>query len=431
MLARTSWNIVNLTPVQLNAYLDNCLSHGYNGIEMGMIWKEERGLSVPFANGGTLLPFGRRLDGSSWNGTFNGSAPDLTTPLAAYWQHVDLIFAQCEARGMLVFAFPAYVGFEGGVQGWMQQMVANGTSRMAGYGSFVGTRYAAQKNLVWMMGGDYGTPPNAFTAAEADVEAALFDALLATPGLASVQVTAEWDTESIASDQAQFDRYQTLGSVYTHGGNTATQTRRAYAANPARPAFLVESAYDEEGPPSGAQWSPGNYYNGAATPPERRFIWRGLLNGIAGYIQGNGYTWPFNNGVWEAHLDSVGQRDLGRLNAFWKSIEWWRLVPHGLGGIGTLVTAGAGAIDSDNYVAAAATPLGDLLVAYIGPGHTGSVTIDMTKLRGSASARWFDPTSGTYTAVSGSPFANAGTRAFTPPGNNSAGAGDWVLQFDA
>jgi len=38
-------------------------------------------------------------------------------------------------------------------------------------------------------------------------------------------------------------------------------------------------------------------------------------------------------------------------------------------------------------------------------------------------ARWFDPTSGTFTAISGSPFANTGSHNFTTPGNNSNGDG--------
>ncbi|MBL8199385.1 MAG: hypothetical protein JNK40_00300, partial [Chromatiales bacterium] len=46
-------------------------------------------------------------------------------------------------------------------------------------------------------------------------------------------------------------------------------------------------------------------------------------------------------------------------------------------------------------------------------------------------ARWFDPLSATYSTVAGSPFAATGSRAFLPPGNNSAGAGDWVLVLEA
>jgi Putative collagen-binding domain of a collagenase len=48
-------------------------------------------------------------------------------------------------------------------------------------------------------------------------------------------------------------------------------------------------------------------------------------------------------------------------------------------------------------------------------------------MAGSTTARWFDPTNGTFTSISGSPFANTGSHSFTPPGNNSAGDADWVL----
>ena len=58
---------------------------------------------------------------------------------------------------MLVFMFPAYVGYAGGDQGWMQELVANGPAgcRPTARGSPPATRTAA--NIVWMMGGDMGT----------------------------------------------------------------------------------------------------------------------------------------------------------------------------------------------------------------------------------------------------------------------------------
>jgi hypothetical protein len=43
---------------------------------------------------------------------------------------------------------------------------------------------------------------------------------------------------------------------------------------------------------------------------------------------------------------------------------------------------------------------------------------------------WYDPASGTYLPIAGSPFANSGTRTFTPSGNNSDGGGDWVLVLE-
>jgi hypothetical protein len=60
-----------------------------------------------------------------------------------------------------------------------------------------------------------------------------------------------------------------------------------------------------------------------------------------------------------------------------------------------------------------------------------TITIDMSKLSGLATARWYDPASGQYDDVKGSPFANAGARQFTPPGTNKSGDGDWALVLEA
>ncbi len=60
-----------------------------------------------------------------------------------------------------------------------------------------------------------------------------------------------------------------------------------------------------------------------------------------------------------------------------------------------------------------------------------TITVDMTRLRGPVTARWYDPTNGTFSTISGSPFANSGTRNFAPPGKNSAGDGDWVLVLES
>jgi hypothetical protein len=60
-----------------------------------------------------------------------------------------------------------------------------------------------------------------------------------------------------------------------------------------------------------------------------------------------------------------------------------------------------------------------------------TITVDMSKLSGSTTARWYDPSAGTYSAISGSPFVNTGTQQFTPSGKNNDGDGDWVLVLEA
>lgn len=92
-----------------------------------------------------------------------------------------------------------------------------------------------------------------------------------------------------------------------------------------------------------------------------------------------------------------------------------------------LVTEGGGTFGQPDYVTAAATSDGKVLLAYIPPAkRSSSITVD-TALRDPTRAQWFDPTSGNYLEVQGNPIPNIGARSFKTPGKNSAGAGDWIL----
>ena len=294
IMGRAAWYVVSLPVGDYQAFIDDTAARGYNAIELKVITHNSSANNPPF-NGDGNAPFLKRLDGSDWDGVLSGSAPDFTTPNEAYWSFVDEFLAYCESKGIAVFLFPAYVGYQGGSQGWMQEMVANGTAKMQSYGAWIAARYKGQKNLAWMMGGDYGTPPNPFTTEETSVESALLTGLKSVAGQRSALFSAEWTSESIATDQTDFGAMMTLNGAYSYSGYTVYHGRRAYARNPVEPAFLLEEPYDEEGPD-------GTGGNPAATQPVRRFQWWGWLSTIAGYISGNGYVWPFNAPGFQAHV---------------------------------------------------------------------------------------------------------------------------------
>jgi hypothetical protein len=416
ILGRTAWFLTSLPAADAQTFIDDTAARGYTAIEFHVINHDPRGNHPPF-NGTGDAPFLNTLDGGAWDGSLaGGAAPDFTTPNPAYWSSVDALLAYAESKGLLVLMFPAYVGFDGGQQGWMGEMVANGPANMFTYGAWIADRYKRRANVVWMAGGDLGV----YTAERQDAEAALLDGMKSVLGQQSVQFSAEWDSGMIATDQESFGHLMTLNSVYSWSGQVTSLGRRAYAHAPTRPAFLLEEPYDEEGPD-------GNGYNPNATQPVRRFQWSGWLSTIGGYVSGNGYVWPFNPG-WESHLDTQGSQDMARLNDFIRSIAWSQLVPSGLGGMRTLITEGAGTEGGSDEVVAAASTNGKLLVAYVPPDHVGSITVDMGALHGASRARWFDPTSGTYVLAETSLLP--GPVVFAPPGPNSAGENDWVLVID-
>jgi hypothetical protein len=422
ILGRTAWFIISQPEKGYQQFIENTLAHGHNAIEFAVITHWPTGNHAPF-NGEGEFPFSKRLNGTDWDGklTYNSlsrEAPDLTTPNEAYWRFVDKFLAYCEKKGLLVFMFPAYVGYNGEEQGWMKELVTNGKEKSKVYGEWIANRYKERKNIVWMLLGDMGK----FNDEQKMAEQALIDGLKSVKEQQSVQYTAESHSGENAADNVQFGYEMTLNGVYTWDLKVPVPYlgRKGYAHEPPMPAFLLEEPYDEEGPD-------GNNYNPNATQPVRRFQWWGWLSTIGGYISGNGYVWPFIDPVWQQHLETQGAKDMIRLNQFIKSIEWWKLVPAGLNGMKNIIVDPVNKDTSASYVSAAASRDGSLLIAYIPPAHKGEVRVDLSVLSRQGFAYWFDPTVGQYIAVKSTPVTNKGIESFVVPGKNQAGENDWVL----
>jgi hypothetical protein len=124
---------------------------------------------------------------------------------------------------------------------------------------------------------------------------------------------------------------------------------------------------------------------------------------------------------------------LGIWAKFFSSLPWQDLVPDqdhevltaGYGTFGNVDTR----VSKSDYATSAKTADGSTVVVYVPTAR--AITVNMASLKGTAKARWFDPSNGEYQDVSGSPVANRGSHEFTPPGKNHAGDGDWVLLLQA
>ncbi|MEO8474202.1 MAG: DUF4038 domain-containing protein [Chryseolinea sp.] len=423
ILGRTAWFIISQSEEGYRKFLDNTLQHGYNSIELSVITHWPMGNHAPF-NAAGEVPFEKCLDGSLWKGnlvydSIGKQAPDLLTPNEKYWSFVDKFLTYCESKGVAVFMFPGYVGYNGEEQGWMKELVANG-SKTEAYGAWVANRYKNQKNIVWMLLGDMGK----FNEIQRSAEASLIKGLKSVTGQQSILYTAESYSGENAADNAQFGHEMTINGSYTWELKVPVPyiAQKAYAHDPVMPSFLLEEPYDEEGPD-------GNNYNPNAIQPVRRFQWWGWLSTTGGYIAGNAYIWQFVDPVWQQHLDTQGAWDMERLNRFVKTIHWWDLVPSGLNGMKNLVTNVSNIDTTASYVSASATKDGSLLVAYVPPAHSGTVNIDMSVLGKKVYAYWFDPTSAQYSTIKGSPFSNKGVKEFTILGKNNNGENDWVLML--
>ena len=148
-----------------------------------------------------------------------------------------------------------------------------------------------------------------------------------------------------------------------------------------------------------------------------------------------------DNGTWSANLNKdQGAPQMVYVKSLFEARKWWQLVPDEAhvvmtSGLGTCMASTATQGPSspnaqDNTCATAArTADGTLVIAYMPTAR--NITVDMSKLAASATARWYDPTTGAFTTIAGSPLANSGVRTFTPPANNHAdGYNDWVLVLE-
>ncbi len=355
---------------------------------------------------------GCRDDGT----TSDGIAPfttrgDLTTPNPAYFARADAILRLAAQAGMAVFLDPIETG------GWLDTLRANGVAKDRAFGSFLGRRYREFRNIVWSYGNDFQTWRDASDDAVV---------LAVARGIEAVDrahaSTIELDYPRSASlDDARWRPLTQLDSAYTHYP-TYAEVLAEYNRPDHLPVLLAEAGYEFE---QNGDWMA----KGTPSTLRRQEYWT-ALSGAAGQFYGNHYTWQFADG-WKQHLDTVGSAELGYLVDLLAPLPWYRLVPdqaHRLvtAGYGTYSTEGNAT--SSDYVTTAYTRDGTLAISYLPTG--GTLTIDTTRLRRAMLARWFDPTSGRFTAARQTLPHRPGVR-LTAPQRNAGGADDWVLVVTA
>ena len=359
---------------------------------------------------------GCRQDGETWDGIPPFTTPgDLSTPNEAYFSRVDRMVQLAAQYGFVVLLDPAETG------GWLDTLIANGVEKDRAYGQYLGRRYGGFSNIIWMSGNDYQTwgPDND------PYVMAVAQGIRDTDPSALQTVELNYLTSASLDDPAWAPLID-LNASYTYDP-TYVQLLNDYDRSNFLPTFFVEGSYEDEQNVSTVP---------AGTPQQlRRQEYWSLLSGATGQLFGNHYTWQFlcsqrdadGNciGGWKDRLASPGATQMANVVALLSSRPWYRLVPdqdH------TVVTSGYGSFGDDDYVTAARTPDGKLAIAYVPSART--ITVDLGTLSGPVTARWYDPTNGTFTATSGSPLANHGSVSLATPGANADGANDWVLVLE-
>ena len=406
--ADAPWSlIVDLSNADAEQYLEDRRQKGFNAVIVNLI---EHKFSTRAPN------------------NINGDAPfttvgDYSTPNPAYFAHADQVIQMAAAKGILVLLTPSWLGFNGGNEGWYQEMVANNTAdpnRLRNYGRYLGQRYNSFSNILWVNGGDFNPPDKTLTRAIA-LGIKEFD----THSLH----TAHCTTETSALGYWSGETWLQVNNIYTYV-DVSSKAQTEYSNT--MPFFLIESRYENENMPEGTEQH------------VRVQAYQALLLGAMGQAFGNNPIWHFNGpGIfptgtpttWQGWLNSPGANSMVNVRSLFAARTWWTLVPdfsH------TLLTNGyAGSGTPYDLAVAAKASDGSFALVYMPSART--VTVDLGQLAGlKVSARWYDPASGVFSAIpiAGSPFlTSSGSHALIPPaGNNASSSGsftDWVLVLES
>jgi hypothetical protein len=378
--------------------------------------------------------------------TFDGIVPflvpgDIATPNPAYLQRVDDMLRIAADHGMVVLLDPIET------ISWLDILRKNGKSKAFEYGQYLGNRYKDFPNIIWMHGNDFQSWRN---AADDDLVQAVARGIRSMDANHIHTVELNYVTSGSLEDKSWAPLIE-LNAAYTYFP-TYAQVLTEYNRQNFKPVFMVEANYEFE--------NVGPDTDGGSTQNLRRQEYWAMLSGAAGQLYGSAHSWKLQKG-WDANLDTSGVIQLSYVKNLFVSRKWYDLVPDQTH---TVVTAGydrfscivgnfmayigkdqdslilkafgviqkysgIGSITSNTCATAARTSDGSLVMVYM--PTIRAITVDMSKLTGMTTARWYDPTSGEYADVTGSPFANEGSRQFIPSGANKSGEGDWVLVLEA
>lgn len=410
--------IVQLTKEEAEEYLENRRQKGFNAILVNLGESDYPHAAAKNRYGDPMF----------------STPQDFSTPNENFFAHVDWVIQKAREKGILVVLNPCYTAGGGPGEGLAQAVRDNGPTKCRNYGRYIGNRYKHHANIIWQAVGDSTPPPG--SALEQNWLEILWGIKEFAP---SHHWTAHLFRFTTALDQAAFAPHMTMDNAY--GANrTYIQTLRAYNRPNPKPTFRHEAHYEGTGVP--------HYASAENESPQmmRAQAYWALLSGATGHFFGNHSIWSFGfpahvgryvppDNNWRAGMDRRGSREMVHVKALFQGRAWHNLVPdqdH------TVVTGGYGTFGVDDntaggdYVTAARTGDGSLVMAYMPSTGTESrtITVNMTSLSGAANARWYNPTSGKFSGIAGSPLANSGSREFTTPGDNGTGANDWVLVLE-
>jgi len=393
---------IKLAIPELNAYVADCQNKGFN-----LLW-----ICIDGQRGGSGTP-STPPPRDRANNLMMANGWDIGTLNDAYFVTIDAILSTAQQHGIYCMLTPL------SECQWTQKNInSNSAEKWRKYGLYLGNRYKNWANIIWQFGNDNFNEKAQHAIVEGIKEAG--DTHLMTvnwrPGyhrLGSSWVRKYEHGESWIDLDAWY-----LNGPISGGAAPCYWQKMEYERPHPMPSFQTEAAYQQpDGPAARA--------NASDLACRMQNYYVALGGGCGGHVYGAGWladAWDYNT-----YKNNGGRVQTIHFRKLFGSREWWTLVPdYGH----TFITAGYGTLSTNtmDYVGAAINS-GTLGMAYCPKATT--ITADLSKFSGPVTARWYDPTDGSFKSIDGSPFANSGARDFTPPGKNAVGDTDWVLVLES
>jgi Protein of unknown function (DUF4038)/Putative collagen-binding domain of a collagenase len=428
----------------LDLYFNTRAAQGFNTVYCNYIFGSYD--SNPRSDWSTLdgvVPF---LNSSGGLGT-GPIDYDITKPNPTYLARLDYAVNKAAQVGILLLINPADASVVGSPESVF--VAGAGVTNCAAYGNLLGTRYASKSNVGWQFGNDWGfgdptwgmndllgaiaaairaVAPNQLQSVELNFNTSTsYDNTAWGPGR-----TYKMDLNAVYDYSVIYDHvFKAWQGRNSPGSAWVSNNAGALTGYPTTPVYFVEGVYER------AVFDVLGQNRPIPASTVRKVWFYPLCTGAIGGLYGNGLVFPMDavtSPGWKVALSDPGAAQLCMGAAAFKAGPWWRLIPDG--NVASFVTAQSAGVYVNNattgltsatWAAGAVTAAGDFGVVFMPTNQT--ITVDMSKMRGPALCRWFDPTAGTYTAIG--TIANTGTHNFLPAATNAGGDPDWLLVLTA
>lgn len=416
LMADAAWGLMqNLTPTQMATYMSTRQAQGFNAIMV----------PITYAVNGTPSSSGAAQDGTQPFTTGTTYATyNLATPNSAYFAEVDAMINLAKTYNLVVMLNPMdnYTFLvQSGSGGTLQN---NGTTATYNYGAYLGNRYSSFTNVMWYPGNDFQDWNT--SSSDNNLALQLMEGIKSADANHLMTIELNYNF-SYSNQDTTLAPVLTLDMAYTYGG-IYDEILQGYNSSPTLPVFMGESNYEGENNTGGLPAACGVYCIRLEN------YWT-MTSGGTGVNYGNHDVWMFDSS-WTTSINSAAAGEIQYFTKFFNGIPWWNLVPDQSH---VVVTAGYGTYnasgldqETNNYCPTSWVTDGSLSITYC-PGNTSptgalTLTVNMAKFNGPVTAKWYDPSNGTYSTIAGSPFSNSGTQNFSPSSlNNHDGNPDWVL----